>query len=280
MKITDLRRRIDVVDRRIVALLNKRVRLAARIGRIKARGGAEPYVPAREREVLERAAGRNRGPIGSSALQAIFREIMSASLAAERDLRIAYHGVTGSSAHQAALAKFGSSVRYVACISAAAALRTVERGKADYGVIRVADADRSPGAAWLDGAMKTRLTICAEFSAAARAVYAVFGRRSDKPTGRDRTRIVFAVARGCAAIPAMMSAIGDRVASSAALGPWRGRPERGSTWFTAALNGHADNAKLKAALTAAARHCLELRVLGSYPAPVTRVPRRRGRKGT
>ncbi len=71
-----LRRRIDRIDSKVLALLNQRARLAIRVGRVKQRSGARLFDPARERAILNRLAEENRGPLSSKAVRALYRDIL------------------------------------------------------------------------------------------------------------------------------------------------------------------------------------------------------------
>src|SRR6185295_17722061 len=53
-----------------------------------------------------------KGRLPEKSIRAIYREIMSASLALEKDLTIAYFGPEATNTHQAARSKFGASVNY------------------------------------------------------------------------------------------------------------------------------------------------------------------------
>ena len=75
----DLRAGIDAVDEEIVRLLDERAQMARRIGEIKLAGGLEAYAPARERKVLDRVGALSRGDFPKGGLEAVFREIISAS---------------------------------------------------------------------------------------------------------------------------------------------------------------------------------------------------------
>ena len=76
MRIEDWRAQIDEVDNELLRLLNRRARLAARIGGMKSRAGLPLYDPDREREVLARACRANAGPLDEGAVARIFRRIM------------------------------------------------------------------------------------------------------------------------------------------------------------------------------------------------------------
>jgi chorismate mutase/prephenate dehydratase len=137
MELDSIREKIDGLDHRIVELLNERLALAAEIGKFKRDTGGQIYVPEREDAVVRRVAALNQGPIKSDALQAIYREIMSAALALEKPLLIAYLGPEATNSHQAALKKFGASVNYHALATFADVFTAVEKGEADYGVIPI-----------------------------------------------------------------------------------------------------------------------------------------------
>jgi chorismate mutase/prephenate dehydratase len=84
-----LRRRIDVLDRRIVALLNERARVAREAGRAKVDAGRTAVRdPEREREILLRVSMANEGPMPQADLLALYRRLFAATRALEaRDRR-------------------------------------------------------------------------------------------------------------------------------------------------------------------------------------------------
>ena len=79
-----LRRRIDILDRRIVALLNERAGLALETGRAKAAAGQRAIRDLdREREVLIRVAVTNAGPMPQADLLALYRRLFAATRSLE-----------------------------------------------------------------------------------------------------------------------------------------------------------------------------------------------------
>jgi len=73
-----LRRRIDALDRRIVALLNERAELGRDVGREKVASGRRAVRDAeREREVLLRVTMANAGPMPQADLLAIYRRLIA-----------------------------------------------------------------------------------------------------------------------------------------------------------------------------------------------------------
>lgn len=74
---------MDRIDLRILRLLQQRTKLSDRIGQLKRRHGAVIYVPERERELLAHARRVSKGKLPARALDAIYREILSSSRAAQ-----------------------------------------------------------------------------------------------------------------------------------------------------------------------------------------------------
>ena len=161
-KLARIRREIDALDQKVVRLLNARLKLAQDIGELKRGARGRIYVAEREAQVLRRVQGANRGPLKSAALQAIYREIMSAALALEKPLVIAYLGPEATNTHQAALKKFGASVDYRPMQALADVFAAVEKGEADYGVVPVENSTEGSVRDSLDLFVETPLKIVAE----------------------------------------------------------------------------------------------------------------------
>src|SRR3954471_11601607 len=103
MHLGPIRDQIDQIDHQLVELLNRRLALAAEIGKLKRSAGGQIYVAEREDAVLRTVEELNRGPIKQEALRAIYREIMSAAIALEKPLLIAYLGPEATNTHAAAM---------------------------------------------------------------------------------------------------------------------------------------------------------------------------------
>ena len=83
-EIDALRRRIDAIDRQLVALLNERAACALEIGRFKERVGDHIYQPGREREVLANVRDGNHGPLDDAAMTRLFERIIDEARRLER----------------------------------------------------------------------------------------------------------------------------------------------------------------------------------------------------
>jgi chorismate mutase/prephenate dehydratase len=137
MSLQEHRKAIDKLDHEIVELLNERTRHVLEIGAIKLRAGEEIYAPHRELAVLDRVCKLNQGPITNDSLRAIYREIMSSALSLEKSMIIAYLGPEATFTHQAAIRRFGSSLRYVPLKTISDVFAEVSKRRAEYGVVPV-----------------------------------------------------------------------------------------------------------------------------------------------
>jgi chorismate mutase/prephenate dehydratase len=137
MSLSEHRQAIDQLDAQIVKLLNERTRHVLAIGEIKLKAGEEIYAPHRERAVFERVCAQNSGPITNDQLRAIYREVMSSALALEKTMVIAYLGPEATFTHQAAIRRFGSSLKYASQKTIADVFTEVGKKRADYGVVPV-----------------------------------------------------------------------------------------------------------------------------------------------
>jgi len=156
------RKKIDEADAEIVRLLNERLCAAREIGRLKQEANAPVYVPAREMEVFEKVMGLNQGPMSDAHVRAIYREIMSAAISLELESSIAYLGPPTTFTHQAALSKFGQSLRYIPCDTIEQVFENVEKGNAQYGVVPIENSIEGGVTATQDRLTRTPLKITAE----------------------------------------------------------------------------------------------------------------------
>lgn len=162
MSLDEVRIKIDRVDEKLVKLLNERTRYALEIGKLKRKDGKSIYVPAREKQVLSRVSKLSQGPLGEKSIRAIYREIMSAALALEKNLRVAYMGPPSTFSHQAARSRFGGSVDYLSCETISDVFDAVEKQMADYGVVPVENSTEGAVTYTLDRMTETSVKICAE----------------------------------------------------------------------------------------------------------------------
>lgn len=158
-ELAKLRDGIDAIDSEVLRLINERAKIAHRIGQIKQ---GNIYRPEREAQVLRRLAADNPGPLPDTAVQRISREIMSACLALEQPLKIAYLGPAGTYTESAAQKHFGSAPALNSLASIDDVFRAVESANVDYGVIPVENSTEGAVGRSLDLLLNSPLKICGE----------------------------------------------------------------------------------------------------------------------
>lgn len=154
-----LRAEIDALDIEILHLVNQRAARAQSIGRLK---NGTVYRPEREAQVLRRIKEINPGPLTDETAARLFREIMSACLALEKPLSVAFLGPLGTFSQAAAQKHFGHAAASIACASIDEVFREVAAGSADYGVVPVENSTEGAINRTLDLLQDTPLKICGE----------------------------------------------------------------------------------------------------------------------
>jgi len=162
-KLLQLRDRIDALDEKIQALITERAKVAEEVAVAKQEVGNTVFYRAeREAQVLRNVMERNEGPLSNEEMARLFREIMSACLALERVMKIAFLGPEGTFTQTAALKHFGHSVKTLAMTTIGDVFREVESGQSSYGVVPVENSTEGVVNHTLDEFMKSSLNICGE----------------------------------------------------------------------------------------------------------------------
>ncbi|MFN0184377.1 MAG: prephenate dehydratase [Aquabacterium sp.] len=159
-----LRDQIDALDRELLALLNRRARVAQQVGEIKKHEGSPAFRPEREAQVIANLKQANGGPLLSASVAPIWREIMSACRALETPSRVAFLGPAGTFSELATLGYFGSSIERVPCASIDEVFRATSAGAADFGVVPVENSTEGVVARSLDLFLTTPLSLIGETS--------------------------------------------------------------------------------------------------------------------
>lgn len=352
MDLSRLRKKIDIIDAKLVELLNDRAKVSLEVGQAKKAANSGIYAPDRERQVLNRIMALNKGPMSAGAFEAVYREIMSSSISLEKPLRIAYLGAEGSNSHAAAVRKFGSQVGYTGCSSIPEVFQRVEQWDCDYGVVPIensvegsvthtadmlADSDlqvcaqvmikiahhllaRCPMGKikklysnpqvfaqcrnWLLIHMPTdrveHISVASTTDAARRAAkeknaaalasmecariyglsvlkdnvqdiahnstrFFVIGHEAARPTGKDRTSIVFSIKDKVGVLYAMLAPFAKNGINMTRI---ESRPIKKKAWdyyFFLDFEGHREDPKVRKALAKLEGMCKFIKILGSYP---------------
>jgi chorismate mutase/prephenate dehydratase len=162
--LAELRGKIDAIDEQIQRLISERARYAKEIGAIKGlTHTVEYYRPEREAQVLRKVVERNDGPLRDEEMVRLFRELMSACLAQEEPLKVAYLGPEGTFTQTAVFKHFGHSVHALAVPTIDEVFHEVESGTADFGVAPIENSSEGTvNIHTLDMFVASPLKICGE----------------------------------------------------------------------------------------------------------------------
>lgn len=163
-RLSEVRERIDALDEQIQSLISERARLAFDVGESKGRlpHAVDYYRPEREAQVLKAVKQRNQGPLSDAEMLRLFREIMSACLAQQEPLKVAYLGPEGTFTQQAVLAHFGHSVHALSYPGIDEVFERVQATEADFGVVPVENSSQGIVSHTLDMFLDSDLKICGE----------------------------------------------------------------------------------------------------------------------
>ena len=164
LNLEKVRGQIDSIDEKIQGLINDRARLAQQVGISKTREGrtVDFYRPEREAQVLRMVRERNAGPLRDEEILRLFREIMSACLAQQEPLKVAFLGPEGTFTQTAVLTHFGHSVRALPLTSIDEVFHEVEAATADFGVVPIENSTEGAVNHTLDRFLLSPLKICGE----------------------------------------------------------------------------------------------------------------------
>ncbi|MCZ6668729.1 MAG: prephenate dehydratase [Gammaproteobacteria bacterium] len=167
-KLQQLRDQIDQIDDQLLDLFNRRAACAVAVAEVKRNAIEGPgdainfFRPDREAQVIQRFKSRNPGPLSDDEVGRLVREVMSACLALEQPLKIAYLGPEGTFTQSAALKHFGHSVSTVPMSSIPDVFSSVESGHADYGLVPVENSTEGVISHTLDMFIDSDLKVCGE----------------------------------------------------------------------------------------------------------------------
>ena len=162
--LADLRQKIDKLDEEIQRLITKRAALVLEVARHKKDKlhTINYYSPEREAQVLRAVKARNCSALSDEAMTTIFREIISACLALEQKLTIAYLGPEGTFSEEAVYQHFGRSINALNSMGIEDVFAEVIKRNAHYGVVPVENSSNGVISATLDMLYQCDLKICGE----------------------------------------------------------------------------------------------------------------------
>lgn len=159
----DLRDKIDALDLQIMQAISERARCAQQVAEVKKGQGDDVfYKPEREAQVLRHIMAENAGPLDNEEMARLFRQIMSACLALEEPVKVAFLGPEGTFTQEAALKHFGDSAVSMPQAAIDEVFREVLAGSCNYGVVPVENSTEGVISHTLDSFMDSSLKICGE----------------------------------------------------------------------------------------------------------------------
>ncbi|MBA2709221.1 MAG: prephenate dehydratase [Tatlockia sp.] len=164
-KLEKIRNQIDKIDKQLFNLIRNRAKLAAEVAKIKQEHHNPIYYrPEREAQILRSIVANNDSLLPDREVAQIFRDIMSACLALQQPLSIAYLGPEGTFTQQAVLKHFGESVDLVPEFSITEVFKQVESGNVHYGVVPIENSTAGIVTNTLDNLISSDVQICGEIS--------------------------------------------------------------------------------------------------------------------
>lgn len=162
-ELEQIRQQIDTLDKKLYELIKQRGELAIDVAKIKQQdANAQYYRPERESQVLRNIMNNNDSVLSDRAMAQIFRDIMTACLALQKQLTIAYLGPEGTFCQMATEQHFGKAIESKAAESIDSVFHLVESGKAHYGVVPIENSSEGMVHLTLDSFFNTNLQIVGE----------------------------------------------------------------------------------------------------------------------
>ena len=132
-----IRKEIDLIDEKLIELLNARAELVKKIFEIKSKKNKPLFDPSREKKILERLTKKSKGILKPEDIKVIMETVFKIYRGMFKEIVVAYLGPEGTFTHQAALIKFGEKARYIPVKTIDEVFKEVEKKRADYGVVPI-----------------------------------------------------------------------------------------------------------------------------------------------
>jgi chorismate mutase/prephenate dehydratase len=157
-----IRKEIDLIDEKLIELLNARAELVKKIFEIKSKKNKPLFDPSREKKILERLTKKSKGILKPEDIKVIMETVFKIYRGMFKEIVVAYLGPEGTFTHQAALIKFGEKARYIPVKTIDEVFKEVEKKRADYGVVPIENSIEGVVTHTLDVFIESDLKITSE----------------------------------------------------------------------------------------------------------------------
>ncbi len=287
VRLGELRDEIDQIDQKIMELISARAACAQEVAHVKmtANPGQDVffYRPEREAQVLRRIKEQNPGPLSGEEMARLFREIMSACLALEKPMHIAFLGPIGTFTHHHLLVSPKHGDQEITRIyshqqSFAQCRQWLDTHR--YGIERVtvssnAEAARraaeEPGTAAIAGDMAAELYGLQKLANSIEdrpdntTRFLIIGREEVPASGHDKSSILVSMRNKPGALYQLLEPFHRHGLSLTRI---ETRPSPSGTWayvFYIDFEGHMEDEQVRKVLAEVDEEAVELKRLGSYP---------------
>ncbi len=159
----NFRKTIDSIDKKILDLLNKRADVAKKVAHYKkSSNNSVIFRPDRESQIIKNLRTLNTGPITSDHIHNIYREIISACLSLETNLKVSYLGPEGTYSEIATKKFFGNSITKDSKDNILEVFNAVKNNTSDYGIVPVENSNQGSIKTTIDFLIKYKINICGE----------------------------------------------------------------------------------------------------------------------
>lgn len=155
-------------DRELIKLLNARAALHVKWLQSQPHPSKAVFNPGMDEDLRQLIEGSAGGPLPSTVLRSVFRELLSGTRALVKTKRVAYLGPASSFTHIAAIERFGTAVDFIPVSTIASVFEEVNRGRADFGLVPIENSTDGRIVDTLDMFTRLPLKICAEVQLAIR----------------------------------------------------------------------------------------------------------------
>lgn len=185
-----VRKKIDIIDKQLLTLINQRARFALEVGKIKQKSRQSAiYQPEREAQILRNVMRQNKGPLSNKSIKEIFLQIMAQCRALQKMVDVMMLGSKKDPVYNAAKKHFTAGIKTKFTNLIPEIFLAVAHEKVDFGIIPIESTLNNANKTSLACFLNTPISICGEiFHSPER--FLIIGNQTQKKTGNDKTAFI------------------------------------------------------------------------------------------